>query len=58
MMIQRLVERVLETQVLTSALESQINKLLWKRECDSEDIEALTQLMSAIADGKVTTPDH
>lgn len=54
MMIRRIVERVLETQILTSALETQINKVLWKREYDRADLQALEQLIDAIADGRVT----
>ncbi len=53
MMIRRIVERVLATQVLTSALETQINRVLWQREHDRADLEALARLLDAIAEGRV-----
>ncbi|WP_448513818.1 hypothetical protein [Parathermosynechococcus lividus] len=55
MMIQRLVRRVLETQVLTSAIENQISQLLWKREYDSEDIIALAELLDALDNQQIQT---
>ncbi len=55
MMIQRLVRRVLETQVLTSAIENQISQLLWKREYDGEDIAALAQLLDALDNQQIQT---
>ncbi|MCH9055435.1 hypothetical protein L5470_12905 [Synechococcus sp. PCC 6717] len=55
MMIQRLVRRVLETQVLTSAIENQISQLLWKREYDGEDIIALAELLDALDNQQIQT---
>jgi len=53
MMIQRLIERVQSTKVLTSSLTNQISQLLWKRDYDSQDMEALTQLMDALDMGEI-----
>ncbi len=53
MMIQRLIERVQSTKVLTSSLSNQISQLLWKREYDSEDMDALGRLMDALETGDV-----
>ncbi|AXY68346.1 hypothetical protein RHP47_07425 [Thermosynechococcus sp. QKsg1] len=55
MMIQRLVQRVLETQVLTSAIENQISQLLWKREYDGDDMAALGELLDALEAKKIQT---
>ncbi|MFN3679909.1 hypothetical protein [Thermosynechococcus sp.] len=55
MMIQRLVQRVLETQVLTSAIENQISQLLWKREYDADDMAALGELLDALEAKKIQT---
>ncbi len=54
MMIQRLIERVQHTKVLTSSLSNQISQLLWKREYDSEDMAALGQLMDALDTGAIS----
>jgi hypothetical protein len=53
MMIQRLIERVQSTKVLTSSLTNQISQLLWKRDYDSKDMEALNQLMDALDLGEI-----
>ncbi|MDR5640022.1 MULTISPECIES: hypothetical protein [unclassified Thermosynechococcus] len=55
MMSQRLVQRVLETQVLTSAIENQISQLLWKREYDGDDMAALGELLDALEAKKIQT---
>ncbi|WP_297759656.1 hypothetical protein [Thermosynechococcus sp.] len=55
MMIQRLVQRVLETQVLTSAIENQISQLLWQREYDGDDLAALGELLDALEAKKIQT---
>lgn len=55
MMIQRLVQRVLETQVLTSAIENQISQLLWKRDYDADDMAALGELLDALEAKKIQT---
>ncbi|MFN4067417.1 MAG: hypothetical protein ACK4K5_09425 [Thermosynechococcus sp.] len=55
MMIQRLVQRVLKTQVLTSAIENQISQLLWKREYDADDMAALGELLDALEAKKIQT---
>lgn len=53
MMIQRLIERVQNTKVLTSSLTNQISQLLWKRDYDSQDMEALARLMDALDLGEI-----
>lgn len=53
MMIQRLVERVQSTKVLTSSLSNQISQLLWKREYDSADMAALGELLDALESGDI-----
>lgn len=53
MMIQRLIDRVQNTKVLTSSLTNQISQLLWKRDYDSQDMEALAQLMDALDMGEI-----
>ncbi|MDS3859782.1 hypothetical protein RIF25_03065 [Thermosynechococcaceae cyanobacterium BACA0444] len=53
MMIQRLIDRVQSTKVLTSSLTNQISQLLWKRDYDSQDMEALAQLMDALDMGEI-----
>jgi len=57
MMIQRLVRRVLETQVLTSAIENQISQLLWKRDYDGEDMAALAELLDALDNQQIKTQE-
>lgn len=53
MMIQRLIGRVMDTHILTSAIENQISQLLWKRDYDGEDIAALEQLLDALDAGDI-----
>ncbi|XFA72552.1 hypothetical protein RYO59_000779 [Thermosynechococcaceae cyanobacterium Okahandja] len=57
MMIQRLVRRVLETQVLTSAIENQISQLLWKRDYDGDDMAALAELLDALDNQQIKTQE-
>lgn len=52
-MLKLIVERVLEAEVLSSMLETQINRMVWKQDFKKGDLEALTQLMDAIETGKV-----
>lgn len=52
-MLKLIVERVIETAVLSSMLETQINKMVWKQDFKAGDLEALNQLMDAIETGKV-----
>lgn len=52
-MLKLIVERVLETEVLSSMLETQINKMVWKQDFKEGDLEALNQLIDAIETGKV-----
>lgn len=55
MMLQRLISRVMDTQILTSSIENQISQLLWKRDYDGEDMAALEQLLDALDAGEIQT---
>ncbi|MDM7325633.1 MAG: hypothetical protein P3X23_000745 [Thermosynechococcus sp. Uc] len=55
MMLQRLVQRVLETLVFTSATENQISQLPWKREYDGDDMAALEKLLEALEAKNIQT---
>jgi len=52
-MLKLIVERVLETETLSSMLETHINIMVWKQDFKEGDLEALDQLMDAIETGKV-----
>jgi len=48
-----IVRQVIETRVLTPALETQINHLLWSRALDAYEIEALNELVEVLLNGSV-----
>ncbi|GEM_PF-1695992 len=51
------VQQVLETKVLTMAVEDQIDGLLWSPEFDHRDQAALEQLIALLCDGTVKPQD-
>ncbi len=54
MKLKYLVEQALQDQILTPAMENQINDLLWSQEFDAADMEALGQLIQVLLDGTIT----
>lgn len=53
MKLSDVVQHVLETKVLTLAVEDQIDGLLWSPEFDHRDQVALEQLITLLCDGTV-----
>lgn len=54
-MLQRSVQRALETLVFTSATENQISQLPWKREYDGDEMAALGKLLEALETKNIQT---
>lgn len=48
MSIRQIIDEVLQSSVLTLQQESSINQILWERNYDLSDLEALDKLVEAI----------
>ncbi|ABD02810.1 hypothetical protein NW837_02645 [Synechococcus sp. R6-10] len=48
MSIRQIIDEVLQSSVLTLQQESNINQILWERNYDPSDLEALDELVEAI----------
>jgi hypothetical protein len=48
MSIRQIIDEVLQSSVLTLQQESSINQILWKKNYDLSDLEALDKLVEAI----------
>ncbi|MFS8896008.1 hypothetical protein [Synechococcus sp. R3-13] len=48
MSIRKIIDEVLQSSVLTLQQESSINQILWERNYDPSDLEALDELVEAI----------
>ncbi|MFS8882721.1 hypothetical protein NW849_04895 [Synechococcus sp. R55.3] len=48
MSIRQIIDEVLQSSVLTLQQESSINQILWERNYDPSDLEALDELVEAI----------
>lgn len=52
-MILEIIQQVLESETLTDALTEQINQLLWSHNFDSNEMNALQQLLSALDNNQI-----
>ncbi|OLP17244.1 hypothetical protein BST81_17455 [Leptolyngbya sp. 'hensonii'] len=53
MRLKTIVEQVISAKTLTPSVENEINHLLWSKEFDTVDMEALSKLIDVLLNGTV-----